>query len=1105
MAGIKLLTRKQSLGEQVEPAPEPDQSTLLGHVGSAFHTVGSLLSAPSRVAHGTLNALTGGEGGFGNMNPFDSTGGIEGSQHLVRLGILPKNDPSQWELHDFTRGVADLGLDPASWIGIGGLTKAGVGASKTLAGATKGIVPSIAAGERALINLRSPLGHSLGDIGHGAQVADALRGVGKVASKATDIAVSPIAKRLKITPREVKAGIAEAVAKPVRTVTGLFDARMRNMTDPTIQKILPEHVLEVARRERGHTAVGLRITRSMQKAQEAHEKAFAAIPKSARSGVDVYSPMEELHLRLEGVPLAYTRPELDKHVNELGALFADQLAEGKRLGTGYSGKLNDPAISGYAPRFKTMPEGDSLIGPKGKNGNKAVKRYWFLKGNTQGTHGIGGTNDVIQTAAQVADAALARGLSKKDAWREAAREIDKRFSANIPVKKVMVNGTERSRIAALAKYATENSKALSKNSLFANVAISDVLKGMGKHLGRADRASLVTKAIAADMNSARALKNGVTIKQAFEKIGLRKEAADEIARLAGHGPFADDAARRAFMNNNLVHSDMITQLKTQSPIKGKTPAGEEAANTWAQMLNWFKAGVLAYPATHFRNFASAGLQNMLHGLFGKGEGYGDAARLMTGQTLKGNYHNIDFVKDWFNKTGLPKTQENMSEAVRQMVAVHHPKEHGFLGDLPQGQLGFQMKDVLRNVPGQTPTTLKERFITNPLRALKEGSWNPLDMLDVRGVGGRTESGLAPIKASELFGEATDSLHRPAAFLQQLQHDVHPEVAMNRANAAQIDYNPATFSDQEKWIKRNVAPFYSFGSRIVPTTTRQLADLGSPTSQMIKAQDRAYSGNPAVPDYILDSTGIPLGKDSDGTLRYLTGLGAMHEPAVKMIGQAAAGDLRGLGFGTASMLAPFFQAPSEYVTQRSFSRDGEPTMNLDSNTGRVLSNIGELTGLREVGQGPVKYPGRDTLDFALSMTPFGRAMSQLRQATDTRRGPGKLLTQEEPITPLGAAYDLTSGIAPLASGIRITDVSPGKQTAELRKRAEEVLHEAGGRSRTEVYFPKDALAKLRETDPVNAARAEAIQKYINGLKKANVGGKKAEKETKKKLIKITPRD
>ena len=169
---IRLISRKQCQPKsepiETDEAGVPVAPSFLGHTMAAVHTLGSLLSASSRAVWGGLNAATGGEGGTGNLNPFDSTGGIELSHFLANKGLIAKNDDSRWELMptvengkfnpgDIGRGVIDMVGDPTTWLTPLGLTKAGSGLAK--AGALeKGLINQIAAKQRALVSARVPFG-----------------------------------------------------------------------------------------------------------------------------------------------------------------------------------------------------------------------------------------------------------------------------------------------------------------------------------------------------------------------------------------------------------------------------------------------------------------------------------------------------------------------------------------------------------------------------------------------------------------------------------------------------------------------------------------------------------------------------------------------------------------------------------------------------------------------------------------------------------------------------------------------------------------------------------------------------------------------------------
>jgi len=198
--------KKKSSGT-IKPPKKDDPSVLrqLGGIGlSGLHTVGSVLSTPSRVLWGGINAATGGEGGFGNLDPLDMTGGIQASDVLANQGVISRNDPNQWEWMDPVRGAIDLAGDPTTYIGGLGLTKAGSAAAKAGgAGLSKGLAAQVAKGERGLLSVGLPFRPTSGALLTGQTASKVAGGLekagqairysppGRAAARAFDYTVGP--------------------------------------------------------------------------------------------------------------------------------------------------------------------------------------------------------------------------------------------------------------------------------------------------------------------------------------------------------------------------------------------------------------------------------------------------------------------------------------------------------------------------------------------------------------------------------------------------------------------------------------------------------------------------------------------------------------------------------------------------------------------------------------------------------------------------------------------------------------------------------------------------------------------------------------------------
>ena len=301
-------------------------------------------------------------------------------------------------------------------------------------------------------------------------------------------------------------------------------------------------------------------------------------------------------------------------------------------------------------------------------------------------------------------------------------------------------------------------------------------------------------------------------------------------------------------------------------------------------------------------------------------------------------------------------------------------------------------------------------------------------------------------------------------------------AAKQVGEAQVNYGNREFSEFEKKIKQYV-PFYSFSTRAGKQVLSELAhNPGGRLGMLLKAENRMQGSDPGIPDSVSSGTAIPFpwGQPDDGTKRFATNFGLMHESPVHTLGALAGGNLRGAGYDLLGMLNPLVKTPLEHVTGQSFYQRGEPQEHLDPNIGRILSNVGVMSGLRDKDAGPVNYFGQSTtgksleaaLETALAVSPFSRMATTAKQLTDNRKGVGAK-----------AVNTLT--------GARLTDVSPDKQRFVIQQRAKKLALAAGARSHADVYFSKAELSKLKETDPVlyeKQVRLQAILSNLNRKKK-----------------------
>ena len=92
----------------------------------------------------------------------------------------------------------------------------------------------------------------------------------------------------------------------------------------------------------------------------------------------------------------------------------------------------------------------------------------------------------------------------------------------------------------------------------------------------------------------------------------------------------------------------------------------------------------------------------------------------------------------------------------------------------------------------------------------------------------------------------------------------------------------------------------------------------------------------TPDYVAETTSIPLGEDAEGGRSYLTGAGLMMEDPLGFLGGGVRGGLLEAG----SRLNPLLKAPLEWMAGQSFFQKGpmggRRLEDLDPTIGRTLA-------------------------------------------------------------------------------------------------------------------------------------------------------------------------
>lgn len=1059
MADFRIAKRQKPAGqdggkprEMIQTDPETSRS-LLSHAGgaamSSLHTAASVLSTPARVLYGGINGALGLRGGFGNMNPFDSTGGIEGADLLENLGLHPKNDPNKWELSDFTRFGVNLATDPLTWTGLGALTKTGVAASKLAKGTTgslsKGVLNQIRNGERSLLSLHAPLSSTpIASLGTGAKTADAITSLGNKTGA------------FKIAKAVVEHPIVDT---PIRHVNAMLRAPFAGKVSPQIQKFAVGH--DEARRA------------AWQKL-DADTLAIATKIKNA----NLHGPDDARIFRdvLEGVHNPAATAEHHALAGEMKAIN-DRIHQEDMWHGIKTGDLANDDVRHFVRRMSNGIDSDALGAHNGfeMGANKVFGRdeTWKQLGGTNAINDMltnPHLNSWIEANSHLSHADLQNQV--RDTLRQLYGKwhVDPATGVRELLNDTMEGGGSRFADIA-AKMTGKNGAKLRQEGLFNNHPLQDLRSAAHAGNNRHHNARLVFDAIADGLHNG---PHGVSVRNVLGNSGfVPEEAAINLAAKTGHS--ADDILGMH------INDDLANELRSLTPGYRAPPAESKVLKAIKDAGAVWKASVLAHPASRVRDAASGVVQNFLMGHAGKG-GWDEARNIAHGVALKHDYSKIPEVADLIARHGL-----SPDEAVKIHLAVQAPRTHGAVADIAPGQVGSTLEDVLNLIPGNTKSGLRE-VMGRAAKSFRHGElgpngvpiaegapWNPIN---IAGVGDRTHTGYGPGAASNVISGATDEFNRHAGILGQMQQGFDPSVAGKATRAAQVDYDPSTFTPFESHVLKQIMPFYSFGSRMGKHTAVELAtNPGGRLGQLLKAQDRAHAQDASIPDHILDGTAIPLGQADDGTKKFISQLGLMHEPAVKMLGSAAGGDTRGALYDTAGMLHPLLKMPLEHMTGQSFYQHGADSSQLTPTIGQTLANIGTVTGLRDKDAGAIQYPGSNLVESALQLSPLSRLASSARTLSDPRK-------------------TIAEKILNTTTGAKVADVSPKQQSFTLMRRAESLAKSQGAHSRSEVYFSKKELEALEKTDPVQAKKQRELQALLNALK-AKQATKAKDSKTKAK--------
>ena len=559
---------------------------------------------------------------------------------------------------------------------------------------------------------------------------------------------------------------------------------------------------------------------------------------------------------------------------------------------------------------------------------------------------------------------------------------------------------------------------------------------------------------------------GLKAKDFLEELGLTTDQAlSNFAKAKGLPATADP--------KTLLELEIDPRLAASylAPRKNyKVPDGAEWwVKQWDNFTNLFKAGVLTAPARYVRDLTSGQAAAMERGMWSGGDFLG-MEKFVRGQNLPGS-DKVGVLRQMATQRGLSPTEDNTTEMMRLLYAELGPGRAAeqtdvarVAGAAPDYTGG--VPELLDVIPGRQPTTRLQavgdvaKTIAGRTPDVDPIRFNPFSkdfysqFINIRGVADRAETRLGVVKGGEKIGRFTDDMNRLVPFYNQIKKGVDPAEAMKQVNQLQVSYDPRTFTPTEQALKR-LFPFYSF-------TTRKLLDVGKTLTtnpgggmgQSVRAVNAGRDDDAMLPEHIADTAAIPLpARVSDGTKRYLTGLGLMFEDPLSMLGGP-----RQVGLEALSRMNPLVKGPLEWATGQTFfqksPRGGRPLDDLDPTLGRILANV---TGQKDAVRTP------QALEAILGNSPLTRGLTSVRQATDSRK-------------------NWVDKLFGLGTGVRVSDVSPQAQDAMLREWVQDAEKKIGGKTFTKSYIPDDVKAAMSVQERQNADKFEMLMNAIQNRTK-----------------------
>lgn len=560
-------------------------------------------------------------------------------------------------------------------------------------------------------------------------------------------------------------------------------------------------------------------------------------------------------------------------------------------------------------------------------------------------------------------------------------------------------------------------------------------------------------------------------------------------------------------------------------------AGPEPAKMLIDWLDQFKAWwksnmTMPFPAFHVRNLSSGQIQNMLTSMFSRQALDGAWRLLRGGETIEGlkdasaikSRHAemvqaghklgrltdelaMDLARDMAEEysligrygeagtSGVPHAGATITASgqpgtvaeVRQGRPGEVPFSFGRTANLyfgrkiPVGPPGKQVPTKVTElglgvIP--LPNVLRPTWLAKKLFKKQQGKafeWEMPSYSKVRGVRGAESTTFGPVRGGEDASYWVEGMNRLTPFLHQIMKGDSAAAAAAKANLAQLNYDPRTFTNFERQVMQRVFPFYSYMRKSLPFHLKFYGEHpGNILTHMMRVLN-SMRHEEVMPEHIAAGMHIPVPARLPGHQAFMTGLGIMPEDTWSLMGPLLGGRFGESMSDLLSRSAPYLKMPAEMATGVStFQRGvegGRPLRELDPLGGRVISNL-QHYARKYLGQEPqVDVEASNVLgpfEHFLANSPASRYFSSLRQGTDYRK---KALVRA----------------ANLLTGVKTYNLSPELYEATLIDTLADAMRQRGGHEFTKVTFNQEQLARMSPQERQAALQLMAVSDEITRVK------------------------